>query len=155
MPERDWHRYDTFRSGWRHRRLVLNFTNPNATVDGERSSVKSPHSFFIDIRARTAFCLAIDRIGIAQSLYGRAGIATPNLLEDPPRYRSTNNIVRFDSAKANELLDEAGWTRREQGYREKDGVALAVLFQTSITPSGKSSSKLLRSNGNILASESS
>ncbi|EIZ81834.1 extracellular solute-binding protein, partial [Methylobacterium sp. GXF4] len=43
-----------------------------------------------------------------------------------------NTSFAFDSAKANALLDEAGWAKGSDGIRAKDGKRLKLLFQTSI-----------------------
>jgi peptide/nickel transport system substrate-binding protein len=38
----------------------------------------------------------------------------------------------FDIAKANQLLDEAGWTKGPDGIRQKGGVKLQVTYVTSV-----------------------
>jgi peptide/nickel transport system substrate-binding protein len=116
-------------------RILLNRTDPNkATADGERSSVEFPHRFFSDLKVREAFALAIDRDGVA-ALYGRTGQTTSNVLVSPETFQSTNTEYVFDPERAERMLDEAGWVRPAAGaVREKDGVKLSVLFQTSANP---------------------
>ena len=44
------------------------------------------------------------------------------------------DVCKFDIAKANELLDEAGWAKGSDGIRAKDGVQMKVLYQTTVNP---------------------
>ncbi len=122
-----------FQSGRGIERNLINFTDPNKEVDGERSSLKAPHPFFTDLKVRQAFALGCDRNTIVSALYGRGGEVAVNVLNIPPQYRSDNNKAEFSVEKANQLLDEAGWRRGAGGYREKGGVAMSILYQTSVT----------------------
>ncbi|HEX5130060.1 MAG TPA: peptide ABC transporter substrate-binding protein, partial [Usitatibacter sp.] len=70
--------------------VVLNTTDPNTEVEGERSSVKTTHPVFSDRATREAFKLLIDRKSIVDHVYGRTGVLTPNFLENPERFRSRN-----------------------------------------------------------------
>jgi peptide/nickel transport system substrate-binding protein len=73
----------------------------------------------------------VDRSSIQAHIYGRTGIATPNFLNQPPRFRSPNNKAEFNVDKANQVLDAAGWKRGPDGIRAKDGKKLKYVFQTS------------------------
>jgi peptide/nickel transport system substrate-binding protein len=112
--------------------IHCNQTDPNKEVDGQRSSLKAPHPFLTDLSVRQALGLAIDREGIARHLYGQTGVATANVLTMPSRVNSRNTRVVFDVAKANRLLDEAGWQRGPDGVRQKGGIKLRVTFATSV-----------------------
>src|SRR5688572_4272844 len=116
-------------------RIMINFTDPNKeTADGERSSLQFPHPFLSDLQVRRAISMAIDREAIAAP-YGRGGKLTTNILAEPSFYASPNNAFEFNPQKAAGLLEEAGWIDgNEDGVREKDGVELRLLFQTSIQP---------------------
>ena len=116
-------------------RIMINFTDPNKeTADGERSSLQFPHPFLSDLQVRQAISMAIDREAIAAP-YGRGGKFTTNILVEPTFYASPNNAFEYNPQKAAQLLDEAGWVdSNEDGVREKDGVELRLLFQTSIQP---------------------
>ena len=116
-------------------RILLNRTDPNQeTSDGERSSIQFPHPIFSDKKVRQAFAYAVDREAIAQ-LYGRTGQPTSNILVSPDIYQSPNTSYEFNLKKATELLDEAGWKDSDgDGIRDKDGVKMSVLFQTSANP---------------------
>ena len=114
-------------------RIMINFTDPNKeTADGERSSLRFPHPFLSDLQVRQAIAIAIDREAIAAP-YGRGGKLTTNILAEPSFYASPNNAFEYNPQKAAQLLDEAGWIdSNEDGIREKDGVELRLVFQTSI-----------------------
>ncbi len=112
--------------------IYCNMTDPNKEVDGQRSSVKAPHPFLTDLKVRQALGLAIDRETIAKQLYGLEGDATANTLTTPSRLSSRNTKIAFDIAKANQLLDEAGWQRGPDGIRQKGGVKLQLTYVTSV-----------------------
>ena len=116
-------------------RLMINFTDPNKeTAEGERSSREFPHPFLTDLQVRRALALAVDRPSIA-ALYGRTGRPTANILVSPSSYASSDTSYKFDLAEAAALLDQAGWKDSDgNGVRDKDGVELAVVYQTSINP---------------------
>jgi len=112
--------------------IYLNMTDPNKEVDGQRSSVKAPHPFLTDLKVRQAMSLAIDRETIATQLYGQEGDATANVLTTPANLASKNTKIVHDIAKANQLLDEAGYQRGPDGVRQKGGVKLQVTYVTSV-----------------------
>ncbi len=113
-------------------RVIVNFTDPNKETDGERSSIKNPHPFQTDLKVRQAYALLCDRDTIAKTLYGETGVATANLLVAPAAVASKNTKYEFNPEKANALLDEAGWKKGSDGVREKGGVKMSVVFQTSV-----------------------
>ncbi len=125
-------------------RLLINFTDPNKEVDGERSSLKAPHPFLADPQVRQALALASDRKTINDTLYGRAGEPGINLLYDPPQFNSKNNTAEFSLDKANALLDAAGYVRGSDGYRAKNGVVLSVLYQTTVNAVRQKTQQLIK-----------
>ncbi|MBY8974235.1 peptide ABC transporter substrate-binding protein [Rhodobacteraceae bacterium NNCM2] len=114
-------------------RIMVNFTDPNPDLGEERGTVKHPHPFLTDPAVRRALSLAIDRDILVEAGYGQAGQVTCNVLPAPTAFASTANdwCKTQDVAAANKLLDDAGWVVGSDGVREKDGVRLSVLFQTS------------------------
>ena len=112
--------------------IQLNAADPNTEVDGERAHPKSRHPVLSEPAVRQALALLLDRRGIQDFVYGRAGIATPNILNNPAQFNSSNLKLEFSIEKANALLDAAGWKRGPGGVREKDGRKLRLLYQTSI-----------------------
>ena len=112
--------------------ITLNTTDPWTEVDGERSSIKTKHPTLSDPVVRQAINLLIDRDSIQKFIYGRAGIATASFVNQPKQFKSEKLKYEFSIAKANQILDEAGWKKGADGVREKDGKKLKYVFQTSI-----------------------
>ena len=111
--------------------ILLNPTDPDTEVDGERSSVATRHFAFSDPAVRRAVDLLIDRRAVGQFIYGRTGRVTDNVINGPAPFVSPNTRFAFDIAQANALLDAAGWARGADGIRAKDGRRLKLVFQTS------------------------
>ncbi|HVZ45130.1 MAG TPA: peptide ABC transporter substrate-binding protein [Ramlibacter sp.] len=114
--------------------VFLNFTDPWTEVDGERSSTKTKHFAFSDLRVRQAMSLLMDRSSIQKFIYGRSGAVSNNWINAPARYRSPNTRAEFDIERASQLLEAAGWKPGADGVRAKDGRRMKFLFQTSINP---------------------
>ncbi|MDQ2787764.1 MAG: peptide ABC transporter substrate-binding protein [Chloroflexota bacterium] len=114
-------------------RILLNFSDPNNAVNGEKSSPQSKSPFFTDPLVRQAISYLVDRASIATNLYGPAGNATCNILPSvPPQTNSKNTTCGFDVAKANALLDQAGWVKGSDGIRAKNGVKFNITYSTSV-----------------------
>ncbi len=114
--------------------ILLNFADPHTEFQGERAHPKSRHPILSDLRVRQALNHLLDRRSIQDALYGRAGVATTNVVNNPERYNSPNTKAEFSVEKANALLDAAGWERGPDGVRTKGGQRLKLLFQTSTNP---------------------
>jgi peptide/nickel transport system substrate-binding protein len=112
--------------------IQLNNTDPNKEVDGERSSIKTKHPFLTDPAVRNAINLLVDKASVHQYIYGRTGIDTADFVNAPEKFVSHNTHYEFAVAKAIKLLDDAGWKPGADGVREKDGVKLHAVFQSSI-----------------------
>ena len=112
--------------------LQLNTRDPWTEVDGERASIKSKHPILSDTSVRNALALLMDRTSVQKFIYGRAGIATADFLNNPQKYRSNNMKMEFDIEKAKQLLDAGGWKPGADGIRAKDGKRLHFVYQTSI-----------------------
>ncbi len=128
----DAHGHIEITAGGNIEHIQLNSTDPWTEVDGERSSPKTKHPLFSDPAVRQAMQLLVDRKSVEDHIYGRTGIATGNFINNPKRYVSPNTHWEFDIAKANQILDEAGWKRGPDGIRAKDGKRMKLVFQTSI-----------------------
>ena len=91
---------------------------------------KTTRPLVSDKRVREAMSIAINRAQIAQAVtFGESEPAFtyihPDALDFAP---ATKGIVKEDVARANRLLDEAGWKQRgSDGIRVKDGVRLAPV----------------------------
>jgi peptide/nickel transport system substrate-binding protein len=99
-----------------------------------------------DRDVRRALRLATDRktliakvghgVGVAQDV--AAPLVDPFVPKDIP-------FVNFDPAKANELLDRAGWKRAADGIRTKNGARLVLTVATSAgTPDVDTQIELIR-----------
>ncbi|MGW4964767.1 ABC transporter substrate-binding protein [Nonomuraea sp. NPDC004186] len=87
------------------------------------------HAPFDDQRVREAFREAVDVDAVLKAVYqGTATRAWSVVTKGGPFYdASLEGAFGGDPAKANALLDAAGWKQRDaQGYRVKDGRRLAV-----------------------------
>lgn len=116
-------------------RIEMNLTNPSSDLSPEtRSTAAEPHPFLSEEAVRRALSMAIDRELLVEVGYGQAGRATCNLVPGPEIYASLDNTgcLVQDIDGANALLDKAGWVDSNgNGIRDKDGVELNILFQTS------------------------
>ncbi|MGH7103317.1 MAG: peptide ABC transporter substrate-binding protein [Acetobacteraceae bacterium] len=112
--------------------IQLNNTDPWKTVDGQRASIKTTHPFFSDPAVRQALNLLVNRDAVHEYIYGPAGLATANFLNNPKRYDSKNTSFEFNVAKATKLLEDAGWKVGSGGVREKNGVKLHMTYATSV-----------------------
>ena len=120
-------------------RLMVNFTNPDPALGERRSEFiggnnnRNPHPFLSDFAVRRALSLAIDRQILVDAGYGKAGKISCNVLPAPAIYASSANdeCKTQNMAEANRILDNAGWKRGSDGIRQKGGVRISILYQTS------------------------
>ncbi|MCO6188305.1 peptide ABC transporter substrate-binding protein [Rhizobium sp. L1K21] len=115
-------------------RLDLNPYAVDSSLGDKRSTKEAgPHPSLSDPAVKKALSMAIDREVLVGAGYGEAGQPTCNIVPAPAIYASPNNqdCLKQDIEGANKLLDEAGWKMGSDGIREKDGVKLSYLYQTS------------------------
>jgi peptide/nickel transport system substrate-binding protein len=114
-------------------RIMLNQTNPSADLSAEERSVIRPHPFLGDPAVYKAMSMAIDRPLLVEIGYGKAGKVTCNWIPAPDAFNSTSMTCdKQDIAGANKMLEDAGWVDSNgDGSRDKDGVELSVLYQSS------------------------
>ena len=114
-------------------RLMLNNTNPDPSLGPDERSVVRPHPFLSDPAVYRAMSMAIDRPLLVEIGYGKAGKVTCNWVPAPEVYAADiEGCETQDIEGAKALLDEAGITDTDgDGIREKDGVPLKVVYQTS------------------------
>lgn len=129
-------------------RLMINQTNPDPALGDDRSTVAGgAHPFLADTQVVQALSMAIDRQLLVDVGYGSGGQATCNVLPAPAIYASTANdaCLTQDIAGANALLDSLGVVDSDgDGVREKDGVPLRVLYQTSTNAVRQDSQALIK-----------
>ncbi len=116
-------------------RMLVNLTDSTAAAGDARSTPEAGgHPYLADPAVRRALSMAIDRATLVEVGYGAAGKETCNVVPAPAIYASTANdwCLTQDIAGANALLDSAGWVDSNgDGIRDKDGVELSILYQTS------------------------
>ncbi|VCU59258.1 Peptide/opine/nickel uptake family ABC transporter, periplasmic substrate-binding protein [Tritonibacter mobilis] len=117
-------------------RIMLNNTNPSADLSPEERSVIRPHPFLSDPAVYKALSMAIDRELLVEIGYGKAGRPSCSWVPAPETFAINPEGCNVqDIAGANALLDQAGIVDTDgDGIREKDGVPLEILFQTSTNP---------------------
>ncbi len=132
-------------------RLMINQTNPDAALGDLRSEYAdgtNPHPFLTDPVVGRALSLAIDRDTLVRTGYGEhAGRPTCNVWPAPPAQASTNNdeclVQNMDLAR--EILDDAGIVDTDgDGVREREGVPLKILFQTSTNSVRQTTQELIK-----------
>lgn len=104
------------------------------------------HKVVSDPNVRLALEYALDRKTILQKIYHGVG----DVQEEPastaaPYFDPSIQTRPFDLAKANQILDQAGWKRGADGIRSKDGVKLSLDFATATgSPDADSMIELIR-----------
>jgi peptide/nickel transport system substrate-binding protein len=128
-------------------RLLINFSDPNKEVDGQRSEINTPHPFWSDPEVRKAFSLATDRATIANQFYLGGDLEPPavNILTGISTFESKNTSYKFDLDAANATLDAAGWTKNGD-VREKNGVQLKIVYSTTINKVRQNTQQLNKQN---------
>ncbi|MEM7487888.1 MAG: peptide ABC transporter substrate-binding protein [Pseudomonadota bacterium] len=114
-------------------RIMLNNTNPDPSLGPDERAVVRPHPFLGDPAVYQALSMAIDRPLLVEIGYGQAGQVTCNWVPAPEAFNSTSmDCSTQDLEGAAAMLEEAGWVDSNgDGVREKDGVELRMLYQTS------------------------
>ncbi len=118
-------------------RIIVNLTNADSSLGPDRRSQyldgTNPHPFLSEFAVRKALSLAIDRNILVETGYGDGGVPTCNVVVLPVEYASdANEECKVQNLEeANRLLDDAGWVAGRDGIREKNGMRLSILYQTS------------------------
>ena len=80
-----------------------------------------------DEQVRLALQQAIDRDSYAATIFGAEYPAVTSIYDTTtPAYQDHTDDLAYDPDAAAELLDEAGWTLDDDGYRYKDGQKLTL-----------------------------
>jgi peptide/nickel transport system substrate-binding protein len=138
-------------------RLLINFSDPSPDQGDNRSEPSTKHPFFSDLNVRKAFAMAIDRKAMAEQLYGPTGQASCNIVTSPPDLVSKNtdsmDVCQNNIEQAGQLLDQAGWTRGSDGIRQKNGVRMHVVYQTTVNPLRQKEQDIVKSGWEKLGAE--
>ncbi len=104
------------------------------------------HPALRDRAVRAALRLALDRPAMQQKISHGIGIVQESSISPALPLATTLPFVGFDLAKANRMLDDAGWKRGADGIRAKNGVRLSLEWATvSGSPDADSRIELIRS----------
>ncbi len=125
---------------------------PNLTVTRQPSygynhmDFNLAHPIMADLRVRQALALALDRETIKEKIgHGLGIIQDGTWSQASPFFDPTIKTTPFDLAKANALLDAAGWKRGTGDYREKNGQQLTVeLASNTGSPDTDATIELIR-----------
>ncbi|MFL5762223.1 MAG: peptide ABC transporter substrate-binding protein [Thermomicrobiales bacterium] len=112
-------------------RVLINFSDPNKEVNGQRAEVNTPHPSLTDKAVRQALALAGDRDTMSKQFYGAGEPPAKNILTGIPDLESPNTSWEYNLDKAKQMLDDAGWTM-DGDVRKKNGVELKYSYSTSI-----------------------
>ena len=83
-----------------------------------------------DVRVRQAFSYAIDRAQVVKGILKGYGEEAYSPLQKHTFNNEAIEKYTYDPAKADVLLEEAGWAKVEDGFRYKDGQQLAFTITT-------------------------
>ena len=131
-------------------RLMINQTNPDASLGDLRSEYAdgtNPHPFLTDPIIGRALSLAIDRDTLVRTGYGvHAGRPACNVWPAPPAASINNDeCLAQNMDLAREILDDAGIVDSDgDGVREREGVPLKILFQTSTNSVRQTTQELIK-----------
>ncbi|SNS68320.1 peptide ABC transporter substrate-binding protein [Antarctobacter heliothermus] len=115
-------------------RIMLNNTNPDPALGPDERSVIRPHPFLSDPAVYKAMSMAIDRPLLVEVGYGQAGRVSCSWVPAPAAFAvEIEGCDVQDLDGANKMLDDAGIVDTDgDGIREKDGVPLSIVYQTSV-----------------------
>lgn len=87
---------------------------------------------FNDLRVRQALQSALDREEIIATVYTPDWhLAKSFIQSNVPGASDHSSLLAYDPAKAEALLDEAGWTKGANGIRSKDGKELLLTLHSN------------------------
>lgn len=86
---------------------------------------------FKDKKVRQALTYGLDRAGFVKTYYkGYAEVCNSPISPVSWAYTEDVNKYEYSPEKANKLLDEAGWVKKEDGFRYKDGKKFTIHWMT-------------------------
>lgn len=108
--------------------IVFNLADP--AVDAPSDPATFPHPLLADLRVRQAIQLAIDKQALAQTLPSGSVRPSTTLLPAGP-FACPLLPGEFSIAKANDLLDEAGWVTGADGIRTRGSLRLSLKITST------------------------
>lgn len=124
VPGNYFQRFSSLGSGFSYLRQPAYYYN-HVDFNVTRPAVSDPI-------VRHALELAMDRATLLQKIaHGEGTLQEEPAPKDSPYWDPNIPFVKFDIAKANQLLDSDGWVRGPDGIRSKNGVSLNLQVATS------------------------
>ncbi|MEC3892030.1 TIGR04028 family ABC transporter substrate-binding protein [Nocardiopsis alba] len=91
-------------------------------------SLRFGNEILSDLKVRRALVAGIDRQEVVDTIYtDHYPPATSTLSSTAQGYADQSEYLEYDPERAEELLEEAGWTVGSDGIREKDGERLSLV----------------------------
>lgn len=108
-------------------------------------SLRPSNPLLADVRVRQALVAAVDAQEVVDTLFTENyPVATSVLSSEALGYKDESEYYAHDQKKAEDLLDEAGWTPGADGIREKDGERLAItVYEAKPQPLSKQTLELV------------
>lgn len=95
-------------------------------------AVNTNEAPYDDLRVRQALQVALDRQEIIDTVYTPDWqLATSFIQSNVPGVADHSALLAHDLARAEALLDEAGWLKEADGIRRKDGAELTLLLHSN------------------------
>jgi peptide/nickel transport system substrate-binding protein len=115
--------------------VVFNTSNNEKGCGGQKyaETCGTATPFKDDQTLRQALALATDKQTMVNQLVGGIGkvMNSPFMPNFSPWYDSTLTPFKYDVAKANQMLDQDGWTKGADGTRSKNGHQLQFTLATT------------------------
>jgi peptide/nickel transport system substrate-binding protein len=113
----------------------------------EHLDFNTTHPATRDAAVRRALEYATDRAAIRAKVNHGTGVLSQSQLTPASPMHTDRPPLPFDLAKANQMLDAAGWKRGPDGIRAKNGVRLSFVWGTSTgNPDRDQQIELIRQN---------
>lgn len=111
---------------------------PGSTLTAVVLNLRPGHPEFADAKVRTALLQAIDRADIIATAYAQSAASAPGPIppSSPLFDPAADPPVAFDPTAAEAALEDAGWSRKENGWYLRGGkepLAIEVLSPTMAT----------------------
>ncbi|MDT5129357.1 MAG: peptide/nickel transport system substrate-binding protein [Mycobacterium sp.] len=106
------------------------------TIEGLYPNVKNGGPL-ADRNVRLAVQAAVDRASYASTVFGTDYPVAEGVYDvSTPFFKSETDKLGFDLNRSNQLLDQAGWTVGQDGYRFKDGKRLDLVYPVTSEATG-------------------
>jgi len=103
----------------------------NLAENSDPSDPSKPHPILGDVRVRRALIYATPKAQLVEKLlFGKAKVGSS---VNPQGWAADKAITQesYDPKKADELLDQSGWTKGPDGIRVKGGVRMSMVINTT------------------------